>query len=128
MVSAKKILALTLMLIVAAAVHVSAQAVTNVKDLAGKWKGWGTGSSGSAFAIEVQINPDGAYTSLMETGRGSGTFKVADGKITTSGHLSGPNPTDTAAQVTLATKGGKQILTGQGRSDRGPYSFELTRE
>src|SRR5438552_12153818 len=128
MVLAKNILALTLMLIVAAAVHVSAQAVTDVKALAGKWKGWGTGSSGSGFPIEVQINPDGTYTSMMDTGRGTGTFKVADGKITTSGHLSGPNPTDTAANVTLATKGGKQMLTGQGRSDRGPYSFELTRE
>src|SRR5438034_6553513 len=128
MVSAKKILALTLMLIVVAAVQVSAQAVTDVKALAGKWKGWGTGSSGSGFPIEVQINPDGTYTSIMDTGRGTGTFKVAGGKITTSGHLSGPNPTDTAAQVTLATKGGKQVLTGQGRSDRGPYSFEVTKE
>jgi len=126
--SAKKLLALTLVLIVVAAVQASGQAVTDVKALAGKWKGWGTGSSGSGFPIEVQINPDGSYTSQMETGRGSGTFKVADGKITTSGHLSGPNPTDTASQVTLTTKAGKQVLTGQGRSERGPYSFELTKQ
>jgi hypothetical protein len=126
--SAKKLLALTLMLIVIGAVHVSAQAVTDVKALAGKWKGWGTGSSGSGFPIEVQINADGSYTSQMESGRGSGTFKVADGKITTSGQLSGPNPTPTASQVTLTTKAGKQVLTGQGHSDRGPYSFELTKE
>ncbi len=128
MSTAKKIVALTLMLVVFAAVPASAQAVTDVKGLAGKWKGWGTGAGGSSFPIEVQVDASGSYTSLMEARTGKGTFKVAGGKITTEGHLSGPDPSATSSQVTLTTKGGKQMLSGQGRNDRGPFSYQLTKE
>ena len=128
MSTAKKILALTLMLVVFAAVPASAQGVTDAKALAGKWKGWGTGPGGSSFPVEVQVDANGSYTSLMDAKTGRGTFKVDGGKVTAQGHLSGPDPSATASQLTLTTKGGKQMLSGSGRDDRGPYTYQLTKE
>jgi hypothetical protein len=136
MLTAKRVLALALMFVVFAAVYASAQqaptpAVKEIQSLAGKWAGWGTPASGSAFPIEVQINPDGTYTSLMGASRGTGTIKVDGGKITTEGHLSGPAGVAAGAgtsQANVTTKGGKQVLVGQGRNDAGPFNYELTKE
>ena len=138
MQTAKRILALTLMIVVCGAVYAWAQqapaptpAVKDIQSLAGKWTGWGTPPSGSAFPVEVRINPDGSYTSMMGATSGNGTVKVIDGKITTEGHLSGPAGVAAGtgrSQATLATKGGKQVLSGAGRNDAGPFNYELTKE
>jgi hypothetical protein len=32
------------------------------------------------------------------------------------------------SQLTVATRGGKQVISGQGRNDAGPFDYELTRE
>jgi hypothetical protein len=123
------------MIVVVAVVYASAQqapppAVKDIQSLAGKWTGWGTPASGSAFPIEVQINPDGSYSSMMGATRGMGKLKVVEGKISTEGHLSGPAGAGTAgvSQATLATKGGKQVLSGAGRNDAGPFNYELTKQ
>jgi hypothetical protein len=133
--TAKTILTVTLMLVVLGAISVSAQqtpAVTDIKSLAGKWSGWGTPASGSAFPIEVQINPDGTYTAqLAGATAGQGQFKLVDGKITAEGHLSGPSGVAAGtgtSQATVQTKGGKQVMSGAGRNDAGPFNYELTKQ
>src|SRR5262245_44328887 len=133
--AALKILGVVLVLIVATAVYASAQqalpAVKDTSDLAGMWKGWATGRSGSAVPVEVQINPDGSYTSMMGGTTGRGTIKGEGGKFIAEGHLSGPAGTTAGtgkSQLTVGTKGGKPAISGTGRNDAGPYDFELTKE
>ncbi len=136
MVIAKRVLAVVLMLGLFMAVPVSAQqalpaAQEMQKKLAGKWVGWGTGTSGSAFPITVQIQPDGTYASKLDTGSGQGVIKVVGDKITAEGHLAGPAGVQAGtntSQVTVATKGDKQVMSGQGRNAAGPFNFELTKE
>jgi hypothetical protein len=108
-----------------------APAAQEIQKLAGKWRGWGTGTSGSAFPIELQIQPDGTYVSMMGATSGKGVIKANGGKLMTEGHLSGPTGAAGAmdkSQLTVATRGGKQVISGQGRNDAGPFDYELTRE
>ena len=135
METAKRILALTLMFVVVGAAYASAQqaapAAKDVKSLAGKWKGWGTPPSGSPFPVEVTIRPDGSYVSLMGASSGTGTIKMEGGKFMTEGHLSGPAGVAAGtgkSQLTVASKGGKQVISGAGRNDAGPFNYELTKE
>ena len=100
----------------------------SLSGLAGTWDGWGRDASGTGFPIQVTVNPDGTYASTVGASGGTGTFQVVDGKITTKGHLSGSAyGADRQAVVSVTEKNGRKILTGDGRSDRGPYSFELTK-
>ena len=136
MQAAKKILTFTLMFVVCGAIYAWAQqaptqAVKDIQSLAGKWTGWATPASGSAFPIEVHINPDGTYTSLMGAASGTGSFKVVDGKVMADGHLSGPKGAAAGtgmSQATIATKGDKQVLTGAGHNDAGPFNYELIKQ
>jgi hypothetical protein len=100
----------------------------DVGSLAGNWDGWMQGTTGNTVPVQVKVNPDGTYTSQMGASTGSGTFQVVDGRILTKGHLSGSAfGADRQSVVTVAEKGGRAILTGDGRSEAGPYSFELTK-
>jgi hypothetical protein len=130
----KRILATTLAIVVCTAVAASAQqqpspAVKDIQSLAGKWTGWGTPASGSAFPIEVDVKPDGSYT-VMSAGAtsGQGRFKLQGDKITSEGHLGGGDPTKGTSQATVSTKGGKTVMSGSGRNDRGPFNYELTKQ
>ena len=104
--------------------------VTDVSTLAGKWSGWYTGTSGSSVPLEVTVNKDGTYTSRIGTAVGTGTLTVADGgTILASGHLLGPQaPFDRTASAMLTERNGRPVIKGEGRWDRGPYSFEMTKE
>jgi hypothetical protein len=96
--------------------------------LAGRWDGWMKGTTGNIVPVQVTVNPDGTYTSQMGATSGSGTLQVVDGKIVTKGHLSGGAfGADRQSVVTLVEKGGRPTLSGEGRSEEGPYSFELTK-
>ena len=100
-------------------------APTNVASLAGVWRGWMEGS-GTTSPVTVTVKPDGTYTSEIGGTIGSGSFKVANGVITTSGHLSGSAlGADRASTAQLGTKDGKPAIVGEGRSDRGPYTYRL---
>jgi hypothetical protein len=108
----------------------SAMAMTtsDVKSLAGNWDGWMKGATGGSAPVQVTVNPDGTYTSKMGASSGSGTFQVVDGKVLTKGHLSGSAfGSDRQSVVTVVDRGGRPVITGEGRNDAGPYSFELTR-
>jgi hypothetical protein len=104
----------------------------DVKSLAGKWVGWATPTSGSNFPLSVQVEPDGSYTSTMGASIGKGMITMDGGKLMAEGQL--VTGTGTAAagtgrsQLTLTSKDGKQMITGAGRDDRGPYNFQLTKQ
>ena len=130
----ERIVTVALMFILGAA-YASAQpmAITDIRHLAGKWSGWGTAPSGGAFPIEVAVNSDGTYTSMMGATRGQGRFTTVDCKITgvtTEGHLSGPAGAGSAAvsHATVGAQGGTQVLSGSGRSDAGPFNYALTKQ
>ena len=94
--------------------------------LAGKWDGWAKTPSGNTQPIEVTVNPDGTYTSRVGATSGSGTFQVMGNKILSQGHLTGSAFGSTgASEIAHTTKDGRQKLSGDGRSDAGPYSFEV---
>jgi hypothetical protein len=100
----------------------------NVQTLAGRWDGWMKGATGNTAPVQVMVNPDGSYTSQMGASSGSGTIQVVDGKIMTKGHLSGSAfGSDRQSVVTVVEKGGRPTITGEGRNDAGPYSYELTK-
>jgi hypothetical protein len=123
---------LALMVVACAAAGVWAQQALpsqDVKSLAGKWVGR---MAPSNQVMEVQIQPDGSYTSLRGTTTGQGTITMDGGKLMADGHLiTGPNVTTAGpekAQLTLSSKAGKQVLSGTGRDNEGPYSFQLTKQ
>jgi hypothetical protein len=94
--------------------------------LAGRWDGYLRGTGGNSAPVQVTVSPDGTYTSQIGASSGSGTFQVVDGQVLTKGHLSGSAfGSDRQAVVTVSEKGGRPLLVGEGRNDRGPYSFEL---
>jgi hypothetical protein len=137
MVITKKVLALALVLVLVMAVSASAQqalpapAAQDLQKLAGKWSGWATGTSGSAVPVEVVIQPDGTYVSRIGTSSGQGVIKVDGGKFMTQGHLSGPAGVaagPSQSQLTVATKGQRQVMSGRGRTEAGPFDYELTKE
>jgi hypothetical protein len=101
----------------------------DVKSLAGKWVGRITPSN---EVLQVQIQPDGSYTSVRGTTTGEGTIKMDGGKLMADGHLvTGPNVAVAGpekAQLTLSNKAGKQMISGTGRDNEGPYSFQLTKQ
>ena len=122
---------LAFMVVVGAAAGVWAQQAlpADVSGLAGKWVGRMTPSN---QVLEIQVQPDGSYTSIRGTTTGQGTITMAGGKLMADGHLvTGPNVTtagDEKAQLTLSNKGGKQVLSGTGRDNDGPYAFQLTKQ
>ena len=105
-----------------------AAAALDVAVLAGQWDGWWIG--GDSFPLEVTINADGTYVSRVGAESGWGSFRVENGVIVAQGHLSGGDAprADRTATVTLVQKNGAAMLTGDGRTSEGPYSFTLVKE
>ncbi len=123
---------LALMVVASAAAGVWAQQALpsqDVKSLAGKWVGRMTPSN---EVLQIQIQPDGSYTSVRGTTTGQGTIKMDGGKLMADGHLvTGPNVAVAGperAELTLSNKSGKQVISGTGRDNEGPYSFQLTKQ
>src|SRR5262249_36965224 len=101
----------------------------DVSSLAGKWVGRMTPSN---QVLEIQIQPDGSYTSLRGTTTGQGTIKMVGGKLMADGQPgTGPNGTTAGpekAELTRSSKAGKQVISGTGRDNEGPYAFQLTKQ
>jgi hypothetical protein len=119
------------MFAVFAAAYVSAQG-PDVKSLAGKWSGYASPSRGSNVPLEVNLKPDGSYTSLWGGKSGTGRIMMEGGKLMAQGHLLyGPGTTTAGegkSELTLTTKDGKQMISGTGRDNDGPYNFQLTKQ
>jgi hypothetical protein len=132
--TARTILGFTLMFVVFAAAYVSAQqaAPADIKSLAGKWVGFASPTRGSNVALEVNVKPDGTYASKWGGKDGTGTIRMEGGKLMADGHLLYGTGTTTAgtgrAELTLTTKDGKQMMSGAGRDNDGPYNFQLTKQ
>ena len=123
---------LALMVVACAAAGVWAQQALptqDVKSLAGKWVGRMTPSN---EVLQIQIEPDGSYTSVRGTTTGQGTIKMDGGRLMAEGHLvTGPNVAVAGpekSELTLSSKSGKQVISGTGRDNEGPYSFQLTKQ
>jgi hypothetical protein len=130
--TARAILGFTLMFVVLAAAYVSAQEV-DVKSLAGKWLGYAKLTSGNQVTLQVEVKPDGSYTSQWGSTTGKGVIKKAGDKLTAEGHLvSGGSPAVAGvgkSELTVTTKDGKpQKISGSGRDQQGPYNFDLTKQ
>ena len=119
------------MFVVFAAAYVSAQQ-PDVKSLAGKWRGYASPTRGSNVSLEVDVQPDGSYTTLWGGKPGKGRIAMEGGKLMADGHLLYGTGTTTAgegkAELTLTTKDGKQVMSGTGRDNDGPYNFQLTKQ
>jgi hypothetical protein len=130
--TARPILVLTLMFVVFAAAYVSAQQTPDVKSLAGKWIGFASPTRGSNVPLEVIVKPDGTYTSKWGGKDGVGSIKMEGGKLMADGHLLYGTQTTQAgegkAELTFTNKGGKQVMSGTGRDNDGPYNFQLTKQ
>lgn len=131
--AAKMVLALS-MFVVFAPGYVSAQQASpgqqDLQSLAGKWVGWGTPTSGSNFPVEVEVQPDGSYTSMMGSTMGRGTITKEGGKLVAEGHLSGAGSAAAGArksEIMVTSKDGKQMISGTGRDERGPFNYRLTK-
>ena len=74
------------MFAVFAAAYVSAQG-PDVKSLAGKWSGYASPSRGSNVPLEVNLKPDGSYTSSWGGKSGTGRIMMEGGKLMAQGHL-----------------------------------------
>src|SRR5262245_56575035 len=123
---------LAVMVVVSAAADVWAQQAMpaqDVKSLAGKWVGRMTPSN---QVLEIQIQPDGTDTSVRGTTTGQGTITMVGGRLMADGYLvTGPNVTTAGpekTQLTLSDKGGKQVISGTGRDNEGPYAFQPTKQ
>jgi hypothetical protein len=129
--AAKPILVLTVMFVVFAAAYVSAQQ-PDIKSLAGKWRGYAIPTRGSNVPLEIDVTPDGSYATLWGGKSGVGRIMMEGGKLMADGHLLYGTGTTTAgqgkAELTLTTKDGKQMMSGAGRDDDGPYNFQLTKQ
>src|SRR5215470_2599574 len=101
----------------------------DVGSLVGKWVGR---IAPSNQVLVVQIQPDGSYTSTSGTTTGQGTIKMVGGRLMADGNLiTGPNVSTAGpekAELTLSSKAGKQVISGTGRDNEGPYSFQLTKQ
>ena len=127
--TARRILGFTLTVVVFAAAYVSAQ---DVKSLAGKWVGVASPTSGSNVPLQVEVKPDGSYTSMWGTTMGKGVIKMDGGKLTAEGNLISGTGTAAAgagkSELTHTSKDGKQVISGTGRDSGGPYNFQLTKQ
>ena len=103
----------------------STASVTDVSRLAGTWQGFADGGAGR-MPVAVKVARDGTYASTIGAATGTGTLQLRDGVVVATGHLSGPAfGADRQATAVLAEKAGRLQLIGEGRSDRGPFSYQI---
>jgi hypothetical protein len=131
--TARTILGFTLMFVVFAAAYVSAQQATvEVKSLAGKWIGFASPTRGSNVPLQVEVKSDGSYTSQWGSTMGKGVIKMEGGKLVAEGNLITGTGTAAAgagkSELTVTSKDGKQLVSGTGRDQEGPYNFQLTKQ
>lgn len=96
----------------------------DLPSLAGRWTGYLEIAGTPAHArrvVELTIHPDGSFVGVHAASRSEGRVAIVDGKAEFRAKT-GPN--ESLSRATLYERNGKRILSGHGRSDVGPYSFE----
>ena len=98
----------------------------DLPSLAGKWQGWARGTAIGSRSVEMTIHPDGSFVSLT-TGADQvqGRMAIIDGKAELRGKATGPTASPTSSTATLYERNGKRILSGEGRTPYGLYTYEL---
>jgi hypothetical protein len=102
-----------------------AQPDTDLKAIAGKWRGTGQGRDGSTRAVTMTIWEDGRYESVLDQPIGSlgtvfpGRVRVENGRYRFVSERTGNTGT-----MTLYEGQGKRVLTT--RTDNGASASELT--
>jgi hypothetical protein len=101
-----------------------AQPATDLKAIAGEWRGTGQGRDGSTRSVTMTITEDGRFTSVFDQPVGSlgttfpGTVKVENGRYRFQSEKTGNTGT-----FTLHEGQGKRVLTT--RADNGSSAAEL---
>src|SRR5262245_58910074 len=105
------------MSVVFAAAYVSAQQATpDVQSLAGKWAGGASPTKGSNVPLQVDLKPEGSYTSTWGSRMGQSTVNMEGRKL----ERQIVNGTGAAAagfgksETTLTSKGGKHVVSSVG--------------
>ena len=102
-----------------------AQPATDLKAIAGEWRGTGQGRDGSTRSVTMTITEDGRFTSVFDQPVGSlgttfpGTVKVENGRFRFHSEKTGNTGT-----FTLHEGQGRRVLTT--RADNGSSAAELT--
>ena len=102
-----------------------AQPATDLKAIAGEWRGTAQGRDGSTRGITMTITEDGRYTTVLDQPIAAlgttfpGTVKVENGRFRFHSEKTGNTGT-----FTLHESNGKRVLTT--RADNGFSSAELT--
>ena len=107
-------------------------AANDVASLAGNWTGTLTLPSGRPVEGTMQISPNGDYLTQAEAFVARGKVEVKDGSFvfipsSTSGGLGLVTGPRTSVAGLSQRADGTLMLTGNGHSDTGPFSFEVTR-
>jgi hypothetical protein len=106
----------------------------SLASLAGTWQGTASGAQGLSQPVTMMIRADGTYTVTAGVLSSQGTAQIVDGKLALSATgASGvaPSAANRAATAVLSERAMPsqtiQVLTGQGASSAGPYTFEVSR-
>ena len=103
----------------------------DLASLAGRWAGSVFLPSGHNVNGTFELTPNGEYTAQAGGFMARGKAEVRDGALvltstSTTGGLSTGQRTSTASLY--ETPEGTQILRGNGHSDAGPFSFDVSRK
>jgi len=105
----------------------------DLASLAGTWVGTLTLPSGAPVVGTLVISPNGDYFTQTGAFVARGQTQVKDGNLVlvptyTSGGLGLVTGERTSVATLSERPDGTLVLTGNGHSDTGPFSFEVTRQ
>jgi len=101
--------------------------------LAGKWSGMLTLPTATAVPGTLTLSPDGTYSASAGAFMAQGKATIKDGALnlmatSQTGGLSAIMGDSSSSASLTERQGGTLVLTGYGKSDRGPFYFEVTKQ
>jgi formylmethanofuran dehydrogenase subunit C len=100
--------------------------------LAGKWSGMLTLPTSTAVPGTLTLSPDGTYSAEAGAFMAQGKATIKDGTLnlmatSKTGGLSAIMGDSSSSASLTERSGGTLVLTGYGKSERGPFYFEVTK-
>jgi hypothetical protein len=103
-------------------------AAQDLPKLAGGWQGNASGPTGGGMPATLTIKPDGTYEMRVGAFSSTGVLEARDGRLTTrSTSTTGVPQSTRVSEAVLVERADRWVLTGYGQSDRGPFSYEMSR-
>jgi hypothetical protein len=98
--------------------------------LAGGWQGTASsGLTGSNQPASLTIKPDNTYEMRVGAFTATGTVQAKDGRLlVTNTTTTGIPPERRVSDAVVTRRDGRWFITGYGHSDRGPFSYELSKQ